>query len=338
MLVVMESSATPEQIQAVVDRIESVGMQAKPIPGGIRTSICVLFNQGPVNSDIFSGLPGVRETIAVSKPYKLVSRETHPSDTIIDVSGVPVGGAEFVMMAGPCAVESYEQLLETAQAVKQAGAQMLRAGAFKPRTSPYAFQGLGEEGLKILARVRDEVGLPFVTEAVDHDVCKLVDEYADMIQIGARNMQNYSLLKQAGRSSKPILLKRGLCSTTEEWLMAAEYIMLEGNRQVVLCERGVRTFADHLRNTLDLSVVPYIRRLSHLPIMVDPSHGAGNRDLVPELAYGAAGVGANGLLIEVHCCPEKAWSDGAQSLSTPQFAELAPKIRQVVGFLKQDRH
>jgi 3-deoxy-7-phosphoheptulonate synthase len=234
------------------------------------------------------------------------------------------------MIAGPCAVESYEQMLETAKAVKSAGADMLRAGAYKPRTSPYSFQGLGEEGLKILARVREETGLPFVSEAIDHEVCDVVEEYADMIQIGARNMQNYSLLRRAGRAKKPILLKRGMSATFEEWLMAAEYIMLEGNREVVLCERGVRTFADHLRNTLDLSVVPFVRQISHLPILVDPSHGGGNRDLVPALTYGGVGVGAQGFIIEVHHNPEKALSDGPQSLYPHQFAELMKRLPAVV--------
>lgn len=326
MLIVMDSGATPQQIQAVVDRIEILGMKGQPIPGGMRTSICVLFNPGSVDPSQFLGLPGVQEAIPVSKPYKLVSRETHPENTIIEVNGLKIGGEALTVIAGPCSVESYEQVLATAQAVKAAGAHMLRGGAFKPRTSPYAFQGLGEEGLKILARVREETGLPLVVEAIDHEICELVEQYADVIQIGARNMQNYSLLRRAGCARKPILLKRGMSATFEEWLMAAEYIMLEGNRQVILCERGVRTFADHLRNTLDLSVVPYAQKITHLPVFVDPSHGAGNRDLVPALTFGAIAVGAQGLIIEVHTDPPSALSDGAQSLYPKQFAQLMKKL------------
>ena len=322
MLVVMDANAKPEEIEAVVARIESLGMKAQPISGGMRTSICCLFNQGPLDPAIFTGMAGVREAIPVSKPWKLVSRETNASDTLIEVGGVTIGGDNLTVIAGPCSVESYEQLLETAKAVKAAGAVMLRGGAFKPRTSPYAFQGLGEDGLKLLAQVRDEVGLPVVSEAIDHEVCDLVEQYADVIQIGARNMQNYTLLRRAGRASKPVLLKRGLSATFEEWLMAAEYIMAEGNRQVILCERGVRTFSDHLRNTLDLSVVPFVRAITHLPVFVDPCHGAGKRDMVPPLTYGAVAVGAQGLMIEVHNDPPRALSDGAQSLYPDQFATM----------------
>lgn len=334
MLIVMDISAGQDEIKAVVDKIESLGMKAEPIPGGMRTSICVLYNKGPVDPNLFEGMPGVRDTIPVSKPYKLVSRETCPAKTVIDVGGVRIGDAGMVVIAGPCAVESEEQLLATARAVKDAGAHMLRGGAFKPRTSPYSFQGLGEEGLKILARAREETGLPVVTEAIDHQVCDLVEEYADVIQIGARNMQNYTLLRRAGRAEKPILLKRGIAATFEEWLMAAEYIMSEGNRRVILCERGVRTFADHLRNTLDLSVVPFIQRITHLPVFVDPSHGGGNRDLVASLAIGALGVGAQGLMIEVHHDPPRALSDGAQSLYPVQFSRLMKKITAVTSALQ----
>ena len=334
MLIVMDRGATQQQIQAVVEKIESLGMKGQPIPGGTRTSICVLYNQGSVEPSLFLGMPGVLEAIPVSKQYKLVSRETSPENTVIDVCGVRIGGEELTVIAGPCAVESHEQLLQTAQAVKAAGAQMLRGGAFKPRTSPYAFQGLGEEGLKIMARVREETGLPLVIEAIDHELCDLVEKYADIIQIGARNMQNYSLLRRAGCARKPILLKRGMSATCDEWLMAAEYIMLEGNRQVILCERGVRTFADHLRNTLDLSVVPYVQRITHLPVIVDPSHGAGNRDLVPALTFGAVAVGAQGLIIEVHNDPPRALSDGAQSLYLEQFATLMKRLPAVVAAIR----
>ena len=335
MLVVMDKSATPEQIQAVVDKIESLGMKAEPIPGGQRTSVCVLQNQGAVDSGIFAGMPGVLEAIRVSKPFKLVSRETHREDSVFDVGGVPVGGKNLTVIAGPCSVESYEQTLETALAVKAAGANMLRGGAFKPRTSPYAFQGLAEEGLKILSRVREETGLPIVTEATDHEVCDLVEEYADVIQIGTRNMQNYSLLRRAGRAKKAVLLKRGMSATYEEWLMAAEYIMSEGNRRVILCERGVRTFADHLRNTLDLSVVPFVKRITHLPVFVDPSHGAGNRDMVDALSFGAVAVGAQGLIIEVHNNPPVALSDGAQSLWPEQFAKLMKKLPRLAEVVRE---
>jgi len=334
MLIVMKRDSTPEEIQAVVDKIESLGMKAQPIPGGMRTSICVLFNKGAVDPSPFLSMPGVRDAIVVSKPYKLVSRETSPQNTVIEVGKVRIGGEKLTVIAGPCAVESHERLLQTAKAVKSAGADILRGGAFKPRTSPYSFQGLGEEGLKLLARVREETGLPFVSEAVDHEVCDLVEEYADMIQIGARNMQNYSLLRRAGRAGKPILLKRGMSATYEEWLMAAEYIMAEGNREVVLCERGVRTFADHLRNTLDLSVVPFVRRITHLPVLVDPSHGGGNRDLVLPLTYGAVGVGAQGLIIEVHHDPERALSDGPQSLFPEQFADLMKRLPKLVEAIR----
>ncbi|MCB2155868.1 3-deoxy-7-phosphoheptulonate synthase [bacterium] len=335
MLVVMDKSATPEQIQAVVEKIERLGMKAEPIPGGQRTSVCVLQNTGAVDPTIFAGMPGVMESIRVSKPFKLVSRETHRDDSEFDVSGVPVGGKNLTVIAGPCSVESYEQTLETAKAVKAAGAHMLRGGAFKPRTSPYSFQGLGEEGLKILARVREETGMPIVTEAIDHEVCDVVEEYADMIQIGTRNMQNYTLLRRAGRAKIPVLLKRGMSATYEEWLMAAEYIMSEGNRRVILCERGVRTFADHLRNTLDLSVVPFVQRITHLPVFVDPSHGAGNRDMVDALSFGAVAVGARGLIIEVHNNPPSAMSDGAQSLWPEQFAKLMKKLPRLAEVLAE---
>lgn len=335
MLVVMDQSATPEQIRAVVHKIESLGMKAEPIPGGQRTSVCVLQNQGAVDPALFTGMPGVMDAIRVSKPFKLVSRETHREDTVFDVAGVTVGGGNLTIIAGPCSVESYEQTLETAKAIKAAGAHMLRGGAFKPRTSPYAFQGLAEEGLKILARVREETGLPIVTEAIDHEVCDLVERYADVIQIGTRNMQNYSLLRRAGRARIPVLLKRGMSATYEEWLMAAEYIMSEGNRRVILCERGVRTFADHLRNTLDLSVVPFVQRITHLPVFVDPSHGAGNRDMVAPLSFGAVAVGASGLMIEVHHNPPAALSDGAQSLWPDQFAKLMKKLPKLVDVLAE---
>ena len=329
MLIVMHKDATQEDINRVIETIEDHGWEAKPIPGGDRVAIGVLRNQGAVDPAIFLGMPGVRDAISVSKPYKLVSREMHPEDTRISLGHgeVIIGGEKLVLMAGPCAVESESQSLEIAHAVKESGASVFRGGAFKPRTSPYAFQGLGTKGLEILARVREETGLFIVTEATDHEVLEEVERYADIIQIGTRNMQNYRLLRQAGQAKKPVLLKRGMWATVDEFLMAAEYIMSEGNSQVILCERGIRTFAQHSRNTLDLNAVPYIRKESHLPIVIDPSHASGRRDQVIPLAKAGAAVGANGLLVEVHNHPEKAVSDGPQSLLPEQFAQLVQELR-----------
>ena len=279
MLVVMKNDATEEQVQAVIREIERLGYRGVPMPGAQRTAVCIIGNQGSVDDSGLLVMDGVKETIRVTKQYKLVSRETHPQSTVIAVGDIKIGGGKPVIMAGPCAVESEEQALTIAHLVKKYGAQVFRAGAFKPRTSPYSFQGLGEEGLKILARVRQETGLPIVTEATDHVNIEVVEKYADIIQIGARNMQNYSLLRRAGHASKPILLKRSFAATIDELLMSAEYIISEGNSQVILCERGIRTFADNTRNTLDLSAIPSIKEVSHLPIIVDPSHAAGRREL-----------------------------------------------------------
>ncbi len=322
MLVVMNALAGPDEIDRVCRRIESLGYKPHIIPGEQRTAIGITGNSGPIDPAEFEGFPGVAEAIRVSKAYKLVSRETKPENTIVSVHGVPVGGDELVICGGPCSVESRSQILESARAVKAAGGQLLRGGAYKPRTSPYAFQGLGEEGLRYLAEVREETGLGIVTEAIDVETFDLVERYTDCVQIGARNMQNFSLLRRAGRARKPILLKRGMSSTLEEFLMAAEYILAEGNYDLILCERGVRTFADHTRNTLDLSVVPAVQSLSHLPIIVDPSHGTGKRDKVLPMSLAAVAVGASGLIVEVHPDPEKALSDGYQSLTPEQFAEL----------------
>jgi 3-deoxy-7-phosphoheptulonate synthase len=333
MLVVMDQKATAEQIEAVVKNIEGAGYVARVMPGGERVAIGVLHNKGPVDAPRFAVLPGVKDVIPVTRPYKLVSRECQPDDTVVRIGDVLIGNGHLVMIAGPCAVESETQALTIARAVKQHGAQMFRGGAFKPRTSPYAFQGLGEEGLKILAKVREETGMPVVTEALDHEVYDLVEQYADVVQIGARNMQNFSLLRRAGRSPKPVVLKRGISATIEETLMAAEYIMEGGNTQVILCERGVRTFAHHSRNTLDLSAIPVIRKESHLPIIVDPSHAAGRRDQVIPLSRAAVAVGAHGLMVEVHHAPEQALSDGAQSLYPQQFAALCEQIKSIVGVL-----
>jgi len=334
MLVVMEAGARPEQVEAVVRHIEKMGLRAHPIPGANRTAIGVTGAQGVADPSIVETFPGVREVIRVSHPYKLVSREAKPDDTVISVGGVDVGGNGIVVIGGPCAVESLEQTRTIADGIKRGGGQLLRGGAYKPRTSPYSFQGLGEEGLEILARVREEFDLPVVTEAIDEASLKLVDAYADCIQIGARNMQNFSLLKAAGRARKPVLLKRGMAATLEELLLSAEYIMSEGNYNVMLCERGVRTFADHTRNTLDLSVIPAIKRISHLPILADPSHGTGKRNKVAPMSRAAIAAGADGVIIEVHHKPEEALSDGPQSILPEAFAQIVREvdaIAQVVG-------
>lgn len=330
MLVVMDKDATPAEIAAVVAKIEALGLAAQPIPGGERVAIGILRNQGPLDPSLFVDLPGVMEAIPVSRPYKLVSREMKREDTIIDLGrGVKLGGGHFAVMAGPCSVESEDQLMTIARAVQAAGAKILRGGAFKPRTSPYSFQGLGEQGLKIMARAREETGLFIITEAIDYDSLELVAEYADIIQIGARNMQNFSLLRRAGQYRKPVLLKRGLSATLGELFMSAEYIMAEGNAQVILCERGIRAIGDHARNMLDLAAIPYVKRESHLPIIADPSHAAGRRHLVPPLARGAVAVGADGLIIEVHHDPASALSDGAQSLYPQQFEALMQDLQQL---------
>lgn len=337
MLVVMKAQAGQSDIDRVCKRIESLGFKPHIIPGEQRTAIGITGNSGPVDTTDFGSLPGVAEAIRVSKAYKLVSRETKPGNTVVSVHGVPVGGDRVVFCGGPCAVESRAQIMNSARAVKAAGGQLLRGGAYKPRTSPYSFQGLGEEGLRYLAEAREETGLGIVTEAVDVETFDLVEQYADCIQIGARNMQNFSLLRRAGRSQKPVVLKRGMSSTLEEFLMAAEYILAEGNYGVILCERGVRTFADHTRNTLDLSVVPAVQTLSHLPIIVDPSHGTGKRDKVLPMSLAAIAAGASGLLVEVHPTPELALSDGYQSLDPEQFAELTEECQALAGLLSSRR-
>jgi 3-deoxy-7-phosphoheptulonate synthase len=333
----MKAHAGPADITRVCERIEALGFKAHIIPGEQRTAIGITGNSGPVDPAEFEDLPGVAEAIRVSKAYKLVSRETKPENTIVHINGVSIGGNEIVLCGGPCSVETREQILESARAVKAAGGQLLRGGAYKPRTSPYSFQGLGEEGLRYLAAAREETGLGIVTEAIDVETFDLVEQYADCVQIGARNMQNFSLLRRAGRSRKPILLKRGMSSTLEEFLMAAEYILADGNYNVILCERGVRTFADHTRNTLDLSVVPAVQSLSHLPIIVDPSHGTGKRDKVLPMSLAAIAAGASGLIVEVHPSPEKALSDGYQSLAPQQFAELAAECRAIAELLNSRR-
>ncbi len=334
MLIVMRATAREEDIAAVCARIESLGYRPHVMPGATRTAIGITGNPGAIDPVEFEDLPGVAEAIRVSKPYKLVSREVKSDDTRVRIGRAEIGGPELVVIAGPCAVESREQAFEAARAVKRAGAHLFRGGAYKPRTSPYAFQGMGVEGLKILAEIREETGMGIVTEAVDEASLDAVERYADCIQIGARNMQNFSLLKRAGRARIPVLLKRGMSATLEEFLMAAEYILSEGNYQVVMCERGVRTFADHTRNTLDLSVVPFVKALSHLPIIVDPSHGTGKRDKVIPLARAAVAVGADGLIVEVHPHPDRAMSDGPQSLTPAGFEQMMAEISQIAELVR----
>jgi 3-deoxy-7-phosphoheptulonate synthase len=322
MLIVMALGATREQVAQVTAHIEALGLKAHPIPGAQRVAIGITGNPGVIEPALFESLPGVLEVIPVSHPYKLVSREVKPEVTVVTVGGVPIGGGHFAVVAGPCSVESPEQTLSAARAVRRAGAHILRGGAFKPRTSPYSFQGLGKPGLEILRDVGRETGMPVVSEALDEESLELVVEHCDMIQIGARNMQNYSLLRTCGRTRKPVLLKRGMAATIEELLMAAEYVLSEGNYNVVLCERGIRTFADHTRNTLDLAAVVAVQRLSHLPIIVDPSHGTGKRHKVIPMGRAAAAVGADGLMIEVHLDPAHALSDAAQQVLPEELAQL----------------
>ncbi|HKZ00712.1 MAG TPA: 3-deoxy-7-phosphoheptulonate synthase [Pyrinomonadaceae bacterium] len=329
MLIVMKADATEGQVEAVVRIIEERGYKAHPMPGATRTAIGITGNQGPVDPSHFENLPGVAEAIRVSKPYKLITLDLRPEKTIVRVGDAAIGGDELAIIAGPCAIESRSQAFAIAEAVRRSGARFFRGGAFKPRTSPYAFQGLGEEGLKILAEIREAYGLKIVTEALDEAGVDLVERYGDMIQIGARNMQNFSLLRRAGKARLPVLLKRGLSATLDEWLLAAEYVMSEGNYQIVLCERGIRTFAQHTRNTLDLAALPAVRRISHLPVIVDPSHGTGKNYMVTPLARAGVAVGADGLIVEVHDQPDHALSDGAQALNLEQYEQLVSEVRSI---------
>ncbi len=334
MLIVMHHSATDEQVQAVTDAVEAMGLTAEPIPGSLRTAIGVLGNQGYVDDTAIRELSGVREVIHVSKPYKLVSRDFHPEASIVEAGGVRFGdGQPPVLIAGPCSVESEEQMLSAARLVKEHGAQMLRGGAFKPRTGPHSFQGLGVEGLKYLRQAGDAEGLPVITEVMRIEQIETICRYADVLQIGARNMQNFDLLKEVGKTGHPILLKRGMCATIEEFLSAAEYILAEGNPRVILCERGIRTFEKATRNTLDLSVVPLIREMSHLPIVVDPSHATGRRSLVGPMAKAAIVVGAHGVMVEVHPDPDRALCDGAQSLTGDGFGKLVAELKLLRSLL-----
>jgi 3-deoxy-7-phosphoheptulonate synthase len=330
MLIVMKNDAPPADIQRVVAVIEEMGFQARPMPGRQRTTIGVIGNEGPVDASRVLGLPGVREVIPVTQPYKQVSREWKSESTVIRLAGgLAIGGDEVVVMAGPCSVESESQIIAAAHAVREAGATILRAGAFKPRSSPYSFQGLGKAGLKLLARAREESGLLVVTEAMDPESVNEVAEVADIIQVGARNMQNYSLLKKAGRAGKPVLLKRGMAATIQELLLSAEYILAEGNPDVILCERGIRGFDSTTRNLFDLTSIPVVHATSHLPIIADPSHGTGHRDMVIPMARAAVAAGADGLLVEVHPTPDRALSDGAQSLYPEQFDKMMREIRHI---------
>jgi 3-deoxy-7-phosphoheptulonate synthase len=329
MLVVMHSHATPEQIEQVLQTIRRMNLTPHPLPGATRTAIGITGNIGAVDPRSLEVLPGVLELLRVTKPYKLASREMHEADTYVRLPQTTIGPGTFTIVAGPCSVENEDMILRTADFLRGQGVRLLRAGAFKPRTSPYAFQGLGRDGLDILARVRERTGIGIVTELMDTENADAVEAAADVVQIGTRNMQNFSLLRRVARSPRPVLLKRGLSATLEEWLMAAEYVMAGSNYNVVLCERGVRTFSDHSRNTLDLSVIPPVKKLSHLPILVDPSHGTGKRDYVPPMARAALAAGADGLLVEVHPDPDHALSDGAQSLDFAGFTRLLESLRRL---------
>jgi len=322
MLILMKPATTEETIAIVCKAVTELGLVPHPIPGATRVAIGVTGNTGPVDETPIRGLPGVVDVIRVTKPYKLTSREMKPEDTIVDVCGIRIGEQRPVVIAGPCSVETREQTIETAKRVKQGGAHLLRGGAYKPRTSPYAFQGLGEKGLEILAEAREVTGLPLVTEVIGVDVFEAVEAVTDVLQIGARNMQNYPLLRRAGKSRKPVLLKRGQSATLEELLLAAEYLLAEGNRNVILCERGIRTFSDHSRYTLDINIVPELKALTHLPVLVDPSHASGKREMVVPLARAAFAAGADGVIVEVHPFPDKALSDGRQSLNLDLFTEM----------------
>jgi len=329
MLIVMKPGAAAQETDAVVNLIQEIGLRPHPMPGATRTAIGITGNQGPVDGRRFENLPGVAEVIRVTKPYKLITLDLRPEKTVVRVGNATIGGNELAIIAGPCAIESHDQAFAVAEAVQKSGARFFRGGVWKPRTSPYAFQGLGEKGWEIITEIRKEFRLNIVTEALEEPHVDLIEQYGDVIQIGARNMQNFALLRRAGRSRLPVLLKRGMAATLEEWLLAAEYIMAEGNYNVVLCERGVRTFTQHTRNTLDLASVPAIRRISHLPVIVDPSHGTGSAYMVTPLARAGVAVGADGLMVEVHNRPELALSDGAQALTPLEYAQLIREVRAI---------
>jgi 3-deoxy-7-phosphoheptulonate synthase len=329
MLIVMKPSASAQDVHSVVNLIQQIGLRPHPMPGATRTAIGITGNQGPVDGRRFENLPGVADVIRVTKPYKLITLDLRPEKTVVRIGDATIGGNELAIIAGPCAIENRDQAFTVAEAVQKSGARFFRGGVWKPRTSPYAFQGLGEKGWEIVTEIRKAFGLKIVTEALEEPHVGLIEEYGDVIQIGARNMQNFSLLRRAGRSRLPVLLKRGMAATLEEWLLAAEYIMAEGNYNVILCERGVRTFTQHTRNTLDLASVPAIRRISHLPVIVDPSHGTGNAPMVTPLARAGVAVGADGLMVEVHNHPELALSDGAQALTPSEYVQLLSEVRAI---------
>jgi 3-deoxy-7-phosphoheptulonate synthase len=329
-IIVMSRQAAPEQVQAVTDRVREIGLRPEVSVGEDRSVIGVIGGNAYAYREAFAHLPGIQEIVQITKPFKLASREFQARDTVVDVGGVPVGGDQVVMMAGPCSVEDRGMLLETARFVAEQGARILRGGAFKPRTSPYSFQGLGEAGLRLLAEAREDTGLRVVSEVVAPGDVELVASYVDMLQVGTRNMQNYALLQEVGRSGRPVLLKRGMSSTVEEWLLAAEYILSQGNRGVVLCERGIRTFENSTRFTLDLNSVPLVRELSHLPVVVDPSQGTGRWSLVRPMSLAAIAAGAQGLIVEVHPRPDQALSDGAQSLDFEAFTRLTSELRRLL--------
>src|SRR5436190_4331408 len=329
MVIVMKPDASGADVEKVLQVIEALGFRGHALPGENRTAIGVTGNRGAIDPAHFENLPGVAESIRVTQPYKLISKDARPEKSVVKVGNATIGGPELAIIAGPCAIESREQLFTTAETISKSGARFFRGGAYKPRTSPYAFQGMGEDGVKMLADVREQFDLNIVTEAMDERGVDAVEKYGDCIQIGARNMQNFSLLKYVGKTRKPVLLKRGMSATLDELLLAAEYIMAEGNSDVILCERGVRTFATHARNTLDLSVVPAIRRLSHLPVIVDPSHGTGHAYMVSPMARAGVAVGADGLIIEVHPRPEEALCDGAQALTRDQYLELFEQTKRI---------
>ncbi|OGC39037.1 3-deoxy-7-phosphoheptulonate synthase [candidate division WOR-3 bacterium RBG_13_43_14] len=335
MLVVMHKNASPDEVAKVCALIKEMGLTAHSIPGALRVAIGITGNKEMVDTNRIASMNGVLDIIHVTQPYKLTNREMKAEDTVVSIKEARFGGGNLTVIAGPCAVENEEPYMDVARSVKKYGASMLRGGAFKPRTSPYTFQGLGEEGLKIMAKARAETGLPIVSEAVDTDTFDIVEEYVDMIQIGARNMQNYSLLRRAGRSKKPVLLKRGMSSTIKEFLLAAEYIMSEGNYHIVLCERGIRTFSDYTRFTLDISSIPELKKLTHLPVIADPSHASGKRDMVIPLSRASIAAGADGLIVEVHTDPEQALSDGAQSLTVPMFERMMQEITFITQTIKE---
>ncbi|MFV1857803.1 MAG: 3-deoxy-7-phosphoheptulonate synthase [Anaerolineales bacterium] len=336
MIIVMKSGATQAQIEYVLAKVERLGYKTHLSKGQERSIVGVIGDDRPIDPGNFEPLEGVENVLPVLKPFKLASREMHPLDTLVNIDGLTIGGNEIVIMAGPCSVEDRDQLLETAHAVRESGATILRGGAFKPRTSPYSFQGLGEPGLKLLAEARLETGLKVITEAMSPEQVPLVADYADIIQLGARNMQNYELLRAAGRSGRPVLLKRGLMATIEEWLMSAEYLLSVGNERVILCERGIRSFESYTRNTTDINAIPVVRELSHLPVILDPSHSTGKWEYVSAVARAGVAAGADGLIVEVHPRPEEALSDGAQSLRPERFADMVRQVREVARAVGRD--